>query len=107
MLIDYSLAAPDLVLYFNDQMLQDSTLNEQIKKLNDQIDVQNNCNSTLYNQAQEMAHTIPQGHPSIAKIQWTSVHVEEMVVLRKQLVDTFQTINDTSDPDQLVYFTST
>ncbi|KAG2564835.1 hypothetical protein PVAP13_7NG021500 [Panicum virgatum] len=84
------------------KMLQDSTLNEQIKKLNDQIDVQNNCNSTLYNQAQEMAHTIPQGHPSIAKIQWTSVYVVEMVVLRKQLVDTFQTINDTSDPDQLM-----
>ena len=74
MLIDYSLAAPDLVLYFNDQMLQDSTLNEQIKKLNDQIDVQNNCNSTLYNQAQEMAHTIPQGHPSIAKVPLSGHH---------------------------------
>ena len=43
----------------------------------------------------------------LLQIQWTSVHVEEMVVLRKQLLDTFQTINDTSDPDQLVYFTST
>ncbi|XP_004963180.1 putative disease resistance RPP13-like protein 3 [Setaria italica] len=85
------------------KMLRDSTLSEQIKKLNDQIDVQNNCNSTLYSQAQEMAHSIPEGHPSIAKqIQWSSVTLLEMVALRKQLADTFQTINDTSDPDQLM-----
>ncbi|XP_034587419.1 putative disease resistance RPP13-like protein 3 isoform X4 [Setaria viridis] len=76
------------------KMLRDSTLSEQIKKLNDQIDVQNNCNSTLYSQAQEMAHSIPEGHPSIAKqIQWSSVTLLEMVALRKQLADTFQTIN--------------
>ena len=43
----------------------------------------------------------------LLQIQWTSVYVVEMVVLRKQFVDTFQTINDTSDPDQLAYFTST
>ncbi|CAO2150184.1 unnamed protein product [Urochloa humidicola] len=82
--------------------VQDSTLNKQIKKLDDQIDVQNNCNSTLYNQAQEMAHKIPEGHPSIAKIQWSSVYKVEMAILQKQLADRFQTINDTSDPDQLM-----
>jgi len=69
-IIYYSLAccSSGFNISLNGQILKETTLNEQIKKLNDQIDVQNNCNSTLYNQAQEMAHTIPQGHPSIAKV---------------------------------------
>ncbi|KAJ1257143.1 hypothetical protein BS78_K193600 [Paspalum vaginatum] len=49
------------------KILQDSTLSEQIKKLNEQIDVLNKCNSSLYSQAQEMAQLLPEGHPNTAK----------------------------------------
>jgi len=89
--------------YFLD-ILKETTLNEQIKKLNEQIQVLNNCNSALYSHAQEIARLLPEDHPSIAKIQWTSVSMLEMEILRKQLVDSFERMNDTSDPNELMLY---
>jgi len=86
------------------QILKETTLNEQIKKLNEQIQVLNNCNSALYSHAQEIARLLPEDHPSIAKIQWTSVSMLEMEILRKQLVDSFERMNDTSDPNELMLY---
>lgn len=46
---------------FNGQLLQAFSLNEQ-------IDVQEESFNALFSKAQEMAHSISEGHPSIAKV---------------------------------------
>ncbi|CAN6242264.1 unnamed protein product, partial [Urochloa humidicola] len=109
----------DDVPFSYNQLMQDSSRDNKVEpsdgdsmsfylfqalSLNEQIDVQEDSFNTLYSKAQEMAHSIPEGHPRTAKIKWASESMLEIYILRKQMAVTAEDEGYVSDPNKLMQF---
>lgn len=65
-IVCYPLFTPPAQLHISNIILNGQIL--QALSLNEQIQVQEDPFNALFSKAQEMAHSIPEGHPSIAKV---------------------------------------